>query len=137
MQIFAKSLSLTINPENLVTLANGVNNKDTIPELKGYDVKNIGNDALRDAMVRRQQKAQEELIESAAEQLVGVLAATDIAIQNQLAELRRGTLVATVNFRYQRAINAHLFETADDVVRNMTLMLKILATSRNFAQQRL
>ena len=89
MQIFAKSLSLTINPENLVTLANGVNNKDTIPELKGYDVKNIGNDALRNAMVRRQQKAQEELIESAAEQLVGVLAATDIAIQNQLAELRR------------------------------------------------
>ena len=89
MQIFAKSLSLTINPENLVTLANGVNNKDTIPELKGYDVKNISNDALRDAMVRRQQKAQEELIESAAEQLVGVLAATDIAIQNQLAELRR------------------------------------------------
>ena len=89
MQNFAKSLSLTINPENLVTLANGVNNKDTIPELTGYDVKNIGNDALRDAMVRRQQKAQEELIESAAEQLVGVLAATDIAIQNQLAELRR------------------------------------------------
>ena len=71
MQVFAKSLSLSINPENLVTLANGVNNKDTIPELKGYDVKNIGNDALRDAMVRRQQKAQEELIESAAEQLVG------------------------------------------------------------------
>ena len=89
MQNFAKPLSLTINPENLVTLANGVNNKDTIPELKGYDVMNIGNDALRDAMVRRQQKAHEELIESAAEQLVGVLAATDIAIQNQLAELRR------------------------------------------------
>ena len=89
MQVFAKSLSLTINPENLVSLANGVNNKENIPELKGYDVKNIGNDALRDAMVRRKQKAQEELIESAAEQLVGVLAATDDAIQNQLAELRR------------------------------------------------
>ena len=90
MQIFAKSLSLSINPANLVALATGgQNSTDTIPELKGYDVKNIGNDALRDAMVRRQQKAQEELIESAAEQLVGVLAATDIAIQNQLAELRR------------------------------------------------
>ncbi len=90
MQIFAKQIALSINPANLVALAiGGQNSTDTIPELKGYDIKNIGNDALRDAMVRRQQKAQEELIESAAEQLVGVLAATDIAIQNQLAELRR------------------------------------------------
>ena len=71
MQIFAKQIALSINPANLVALATGgQSSTDTIPELKGYDVKNIGNDALRDALARRQQKAQEEMIEDAAEQLV-------------------------------------------------------------------
>ena len=45
MQIFAKQIALSINPANLVALATGgQSSTDTIPELKGYDVKNIGND---------------------------------------------------------------------------------------------
>lgn len=90
MQVFAKQIALSINPANLIALAiGGQQSTDSIPELKGYDVKNIGNDALREAVARRQQKAQETVIEDAAEQLVGLLVATDTAIQNQLAELRR------------------------------------------------
>ena len=138
MQVFTKQISMSINPANLVALANG-GQQDTaaIAELKGYDVKNIGNDALREAVARRQQKAQETIIEDAAEQLVGLLAATDTAIQNQIAELRRvrdAEKKILASIKQLNLAQAYANKTSNFIPLMEALGIKPISTPEGYAQ---
>lgn len=79
----------TINIVDLVALAKGTTDTHSdIPELKGYKTVEISNPALREAIDRRKQKAENETIERAAETLVSLLGDAQQTMQHRLQQLR-------------------------------------------------